>query len=124
MIVVVATIQSIQYYAQDSGDYLYYIAFNEQNESNGARFGGAIVNALIIIAVIIVMTCVLVLLVPIEFDNCFHLIRVLPSVFFSFLFSLRCTVQVSVLSSNLAVALRVDRHAAIPLLIRVPTECV
>ncbi|XP_004349389.2 Presenilin2 [Capsaspora owczarzaki ATCC 30864] len=62
MAIVVASIQSITYYAQDSGDYLAYIAFKEDSDSGAENFGGAIINALIIVGVILVMTCVLVLL--------------------------------------------------------------
>lgn len=63
MAIVVATVQSVQYYATDSGTYLYYVAFTESGNQSGAElFGGALVNALIIIGIILVMTCVLVVL--------------------------------------------------------------
>eukprot|EP01136_Pigoraptor_vietnamica_P034728 Opistho-1_new@99036 len=63
MAIVVATMQSITYYKESGGQTLYYIAFKESdNQSTGEKFGGAIVNVIIIIAVILGMTCLLVIL--------------------------------------------------------------
>eukprot|EP01137_Pigoraptor_chileana_P032245 Opistho-2@21321 len=63
MMFVVATMQSITYYKDGGGQTLYYIAFKENdNQSSGEKFGGAIVNVIIIIGVILAMTCLLVVL--------------------------------------------------------------
>eukprot|EP00127_Corallochytrium_limacisporum_P006147 Clim_evm14s219 gene=Clim_evmTU14s219 len=64
MALVVASIRSITYYGEeDPSQTLVYIAYTEDgSESNAARFGGAVVNALIIVGVVLAMTCLLVVL--------------------------------------------------------------
>eukprot|EP00123_Amoebidium_parasiticum_P011341 comp20661_c0_seq1/m.26813 comp20661_c0_seq1/g.26813 ORF comp20661_c0_seq1/g.26813 comp20661_c0_seq1/m.26813 type:complete len:442 (-) comp20661_c0_seq1:489-1814(-) len=61
MLLVVVTVRSVTYFSTDSGIYLPYVVFDEKGESSDLlKFGGALVNALIIIAVVAVMTFLLV----------------------------------------------------------------
>ncbi|XP_048586295.1 presenilin-1 isoform X3 [Nematostella vectensis] len=63
MLVVVATISSVTYYTENSGQYLVYTPFHEETGiSNAQKAGEAIANALIVIGVVLVLTIILVVL--------------------------------------------------------------
>lgn len=88
LLVVVATITSVTFYTQNAGQYLVYTPFHEDGDiSKTEKFGQAVANSLIVIAVILVMTVFLVLLYK---YRCYKVIEgwlVLSSLMLLFFFS-------------------------------------
>ncbi|EDQ85205.1 uncharacterized protein MONBRDRAFT_29512 [Monosiga brevicollis MX1] len=69
MIVVIATIRSITYFSQNDTQFAYtpFESNGGAGESSGERFGGAVLNALIVVGIVIVMTFILVMLYIYEY---------------------------------------------------------
>lgn len=86
MVVVVATISSINYYTT-TGTYFVYTPFHDKTEDTGTKLWQSMANALILLGAIIVMTTVLLLLYKYE---CYKIINgwlVMSSVMLLFFFS-------------------------------------
>ncbi|GFO04056.1 presenilin [Plakobranchus ocellatus] len=62
MMLVVATINSINFYSERNGTYLVYTPFQDETEDTGTKIWQSAVNAGIMLCVIVVMTIVLLLL--------------------------------------------------------------
>jgi len=88
MLVVVASISSVNYYSEKGGGQLLYTPFKEESAgSSAAKAGLAFANALILIAVIIVMTIFLVLLYKWGCYKIIHGWLIMASLMMLFLFS-------------------------------------
>eukprot|EP01147_Barroeca_monosierra_P006696 gene6696-9452_t len=70
MIVVIATIRSVSYFSTNDTQFVYTpYESRSPDASNTERFGGAILNALIIIGIVVAMTCVLLVLYKYRCDS-------------------------------------------------------
>jgi presenilin 1 len=88
MLVVVVSISSINFYSEKGGGQLLYTPFREEDAgSSAAKAGFAFANALILIAVIVVMTVFLVLLYKWGCYKIIHGWLILASLMMLFLFS-------------------------------------
>jgi multisubunit Na+/H+ antiporter MnhC subunit len=72
MIVVIATIRSVTYFSQNDTSFAYTPFEADESESSGQKFGGALLNALIIIAIVVAMTFFLLLLYKYECYKVFN----------------------------------------------------
>ncbi|CAB4002211.1 Presenilin-2 [Paramuricea clavata] len=88
LFVVVATVTSVTYYSQSSGQYLIYTPFHEQKGiSKAEKAGHAFLNAIIVIGVVLGMTILLVIL---YMKKCYKIIAgwlILSSLLLLFFFS-------------------------------------
>eukprot|EP00041_Stephanoeca_diplocostata_P030609 m.932266 g.932266 ORF g.932266 m.932266 type:complete len:441 (+) comp23787_c1_seq12:151-1473(+) len=91
MLIVIGTIRSVKYYQQaNTGDQqqLAYAPMHESDdESTGSRLGGALINVLIILCLIIVMTFVLVICYKKRCYKAIHGWLIISSLFLLFIFS-------------------------------------
>ncbi|EGD78744.1 presenilin-2 CTF subunit [Salpingoeca rosetta] len=95
MIVVIATIRSVAYFSTNDTQFVYTpYESNNPNASNSEKFGGAILNALIIIGIVVGMTCVLLLLYKYRCYKAIHGWLLLSSLLLLFFFSYQFVDQV------------------------------
>ncbi|XP_043272303.1 presenilin-1 [Venturia canescens] len=87
MLVVVATISSINFYTT-TGIYLVYTPFHEESSDAGTKVWQAFANALILLGVIVCMTVVLIVLYKYEFYKVIHAWLIVSSLMLLFLFSI------------------------------------
>ncbi|XP_014218521.1 presenilin-1 isoform X2 [Copidosoma floridanum] len=90
MLVVVATISSIEFYTSKE-IYLVYTPFHEETNDWGTKAWQAAANALILLCVVVVMTIVLIILYKYRFYKTIHAWLILSSLILLFMFtSLYC----------------------------------
>lgn len=94
MLVVIATIQSVSYYATQDTQFAYSPYSETSSNGGGERFGGALLNAIIIIGIIIVMTMVLVVLYKYRCYRAIHGWLIMSSMLLLFFFSYQFITQV------------------------------
>lgn len=87
MLVVVATISSINYYSV-KGIYLVYTPFHDDNADTKTKVWQAIANSLILIVIIVTMTVLLIILYKYRFYKVIHAWLMLSSLMILFLFSI------------------------------------
>ncbi|XP_015585049.1 presenilin-1 [Cephus cinctus] len=87
MLVVVATISSINFYTT-KGQYLVYTPFHDESNDTGTLLWQAIANSLILMGVIVCMTVVLILLYKYRFYKVIHGWLIVSSLMLLFLFSI------------------------------------
>jgi presenilin 1 len=87
MIVVIATIRSVAYFSTHNTQMAYAPMHESDDESAGDRFGGALINVLIILCVLITMTFLLVLLYKYRCYRAIHGWLLVSSVLLLFFFS-------------------------------------
>eukprot|EP00730_Choanoeca_flexa_P016500 TRINITY_DN7808_c0_g1_i2.p1 TRINITY_DN7808_c0_g1~~TRINITY_DN7808_c0_g1_i2.p1 ORF type:complete len:305 (+),score=44.84 TRINITY_DN7808_c0_g1_i2:91-1005(+) len=94
MIVVIATIRSVTYFSQNDTSFAYTPFEADDTESDSQRFGGALLNALIIIAIVVAMTFFLLLLYKYECYKFIHGWLLMSSLLLLFFFSYQYVEQV------------------------------
>ncbi|XP_022089066.1 presenilin-1-like isoform X2 [Acanthaster planci] len=88
MIVVVTTISTVTFYTEAGGGYLVYTPFHEDQGGAGTKAWNAVVNALIIIAIVLALTVVLVMLYKYRCYKIIHGWLILSSLLLLFFFAL------------------------------------
>eukprot|EP00043_Microstomoeca_roanoka_P027220 m.13802 g.13802 ORF g.13802 m.13802 type:complete len:472 (-) comp7426_c0_seq1:99-1514(-) len=95
MVVVIATIRSVSYFSTNDTQFVYTpYESNNPNATNSEKFGGAVLNALIIIGIVIAMTFVLLLLYKYRCYKAIHGWLLLSSLLLLFFFSYQFVDQV------------------------------
>ncbi|XP_038075279.1 presenilin-1-like isoform X1 [Patiria miniata] len=87
MIVVVTTISTVTFYTAPGGGYLVYTPFHEDQGGAGTKAWNAVVNALIIIAIVLALTVVLVMLYKYRCYKVIHGWLILSSLLLLFFFA-------------------------------------
>ncbi len=87
MIVVIATVRSVTYFATQNTQFVYSPYKESSSESSAARFGGALLNVVIIIGIVVAMTFLLVVLYKYRCYRAIHGWLVISSLLLLFFFS-------------------------------------
>lgn len=94
MVVVIATIRSVSFFSTNDTQFVYSPYKETSSESSSERFGGALLNVVIIIGIVVVMTIFLVVL---YINKCYRVIHgwlILSSLLLLFFFSYTYIQQV------------------------------
>lgn len=94
MAVVIATIRSVAYYSAQDTQFAYSPYTESSGQDSGTRFGGALLNVIIIIGIIVVMTMVLVVLYKYRCYKAIHGWLIMSSMLLLFFFSYEFLTQI------------------------------
>uniref|UniRef100_A0A7E4V6U8 Presenilin n=1 Tax=Panagrellus redivivus TaxID=6233 RepID=A0A7E4V6U8_PANRE len=72
MAAVIFTMNTVNYYSRDDGVYLLYTPFTKKTDDTAERLAMSIGNALTVLAVVVVMTCILIALYYFRFYKVIH----------------------------------------------------